>query len=121
LNRLFGPIQVPGTPPRFSAFVSALEAVRPTGKQRVTTWPILTLFPFLARPGEHAFLKPEVTKEAAGIIGLPLEYDAALNWETYDRLLKLVVTVQQELATRGTRPRDHIETQSFLWVALKYP
>jgi hypothetical protein len=111
--------QPPG-PESFDRYVAALEKVQATGKQHVRKWPILTLFPFLADPATHMFLKPEVTKEAADIVGVDLSYDPALNWETYSGALALAETVDIELETRGLHPADHIETQSFLWVALKY-
>lgn len=105
----------------FDRYVASLEAVKPTGKQRVTTWPLLTLFPFLAQPERHMFLKPGVTKKAAEIVGVDLAYDSTLNWTTYARLLRLCEVVDGELAKRGLPPKDHIETQSFLWVAVTYP
>jgi hypothetical protein len=117
---LFEFLDEPLSPKSFDNYVAALEAVRPVGPQAVTKWPILTLFPFLARPEAHAFLKPEVTKEAADIIGVDLKYDAALNWTTYSQLLMLVNIVDDELAKRSMRPRDHIETQSFIWVSVRY-
>lgn len=118
---LFEFLESPLTSQSFDRYVAALESVRPVGAQAVTKWPILTLFPFLAKPEQHAFLKPVVTQEAADIIGVDLNYDAALNWATYSQLLALVDIVDNELSKRGMRPRDHIETQSFIWVAVRYP
>lgn len=118
---LFEYLSMPLSPEAFDRYVAALEAVRQTGRQRVTTWPLLTLFPFLAQPKTHMFLKPGVTKEAAQSIGVSLAYDAALTWSTYASLLKLCDVVDTELEKRGMKPEDHIETQSFLWVAVTYP
>ncbi len=105
----------------FDRYVKALESVRPIGKQRVKTWPILTLFPFLARPGKDMFLKPDVTKKAADIIGVDIAYDSALTWDTYERVIGLGKIVNEALEKRGLHPGDFIETQSFIWVAVEYP
>lgn len=118
---LFGYLDRPLDAASFDCYVASLEAVKLTGNLRVTTWPLLTLFPFLARPDLHMFLKPDVTKKAAGVIGINLAYESELNWTTYSHLLRLCDVVDGELAKRGLHPRDHIETQSFIWVAVTYP
>jgi hypothetical protein len=105
----------------FDALVKALEDVKPTGKQKLTTWPLLTLFPFLARPSKDMFVKPGVTQKAADLVGIDIDYDAALNWKTYQGVIRFAKNVDHALATRGLEPKDFIETQSFVWVAVEFP
>ena len=105
---LFQYLAEPAGPESFDRYVAALESVRPTGKQGVMKWPVLTLFPFLADPREHMFLKPVLTQKAAEIIGIDIAYDALLNWKTYDRVRKLAGVVEGELAKRGLIPADRI-------------
>jgi len=41
----------------------------PRRQTRVLTWPIVTVFGFIAEPTAHIFLKPNVTKRAAEALG----------------------------------------------------
>ena len=41
----------------------------PRRQTRVLTWPVVTIFPFLAHPERHIFLKPNVTRVAARAYG----------------------------------------------------
>lgn len=105
----------------FDRYVKALEDVKASGKQKLTTWPLLTLFPFLARPNRDMFVKPGVTQKAADLIGIDIDYDAALTWKTYQGVLRLAKSVDNALAVRGLETKDFIDTQSFIWVAVEYP
>jgi len=78
------------------------------------TWPVVTVFGFIAQPDKHIFLKPNTTKEAARKIGLPFDYVSRPNWRTYLSYLTLADTLRK--AIRHMRPRDMIDLQSFLWV-----
>ena len=49
---------------RFSNWVAAVEAL-PRRQTRVLTWPLITVFGFIAQPKTHFFFKPTVTREAA--------------------------------------------------------
>ena len=49
---------------RFNEF-SKLVASLPRKQTRVHTWPLQTVFGFIANPQEHIFLKPRVTQIAA--------------------------------------------------------
>jgi hypothetical protein len=98
---------------RFPAWVSAIEGL-PRKQTRVLTWPLVTVFGFIAQPDQHIFLKPNTTKEAARKIGLPFDYVSRPNWATYRNYLDLAAAVRREI--RGMRPRDMIDIQSFLWV-----
>lgn len=86
----------------------------PRRQTRVLTWPLVTVFGFLALPDEHFFLKPMVTRAAAREYGFDFEYRSRPNWETYSSLLDFARTVSGDL--RDLHPRDMIDIQSFLWV-----
>src|SRR3954469_23397044 len=86
----------------------------PRRQTRVLTWPLTTVFGFLAEPATHFFLKPMVTRAAAAEYGFDFQYRSRPNWETYSNLLKFAEVVSRDL--EGLRPRDMIDIQSFLWV-----
>ena len=86
----------------------------PRKQTRVLTWPLVTVFGFLAQPNEHFFLKPMVTRAAASEYGFDFRYRSRPNWETYSNLLDFARTVSEDLSE--LRPRDMIDIQSFLWV-----
>jgi hypothetical protein len=81
----------------------------------VLTWPVLTVFAFIAKSGQHMFLKPNLTRNAANArIGCPFEYRSRPSRETYERLLRFAGAVRRDL--RDLRPRDLIHIQAFVWV-----
>jgi hypothetical protein len=86
----------------------------PRRQTRVLTWPVLTVFPFIAQPDEHFFLKPNVTRLAAREYGFELQYQSRPTWATYSSVLRFAETVRRDL--RDLRPRDMIDIQSFIWV-----
>ncbi|HYD49632.1 MAG TPA: hypothetical protein VEB21_14850 [Terriglobales bacterium] len=86
----------------------------PRRQTRVLTWPLVTVFGFLARPDVHFFLKPMVTRLAAEQYGADFRYISRPNWHTYASLLELTEQLRRDL--RDLRPRDMIDLQSFLWV-----
>jgi hypothetical protein len=86
----------------------------PRKKTRVRTWPLVTVFGFIAQPDEHIFLKPNVTREAARQYGFDFSYRSQPSWETYASMLEFAATVRRD--TRDLRPRDMIDLQSFIWV-----
>ena len=98
---------------RFTRWCEVVEGL-PRGGTRVLTWPIVTVFGFIAEPVTHIFLKPLVTRKAADALGLPFEYRSWPNWETYAELLRLSRAVRKAL--RDLHPREMIDIQSFLWV-----
>lgn len=98
---------------RFAAWCAAVAAL-PRRQTRVLTWPVVTVFPFLAAPGVHVFLKPNVTRVAAVRYGFPFRYRSAVEWPTYASLLAFAATVQRDV--RDLAPRDMIDLQSFIWV-----
>jgi hypothetical protein len=86
----------------------------PRRQTRVLTWPLVTVFGFIARPDEHMFLKPNVTRIAARAYEFDFRYASRPHWETYDSLLSFAQTVRSDLA--DLKPRDMIDLQSFIWV-----
>src|SRR3982750_2862506 len=64
---------------KWSAVVGSL----PRKQTRVLTWPVLTVFPFIARPDIHIFLKPNVTRLAAKNYGFDFQYVSKPNRDTY--------------------------------------
>ncbi|MEY2448250.1 MAG: hypothetical protein QOH79_1726 [Acidimicrobiaceae bacterium] len=86
----------------------------PRRQTRVATWPVITVFGFVARPKVHLFLKPNVTRAAAERYGFDFRYQSRPGWDTYASLLDLAKTVRRDLA--DWRPRDMIDIQSFIWV-----
>jgi len=98
---------------RFDTFCDVLGRLPKRGT-RVRTWPVATVFGFLAQPRRHVYLKPLVTKRAAEAYGYPFEYAPAPSFATYRSLLDFGRTVRRDLADLA--PRDQIDIQSFLWV-----
>ena len=98
---------------RFERWLEVVEDL-PRRQTRVLTWPVVTVFGFLARPKVHFFLKPTVTRIALEEVGIDFEYVSRPNAGTYLELLDAARQVKAELA--DLRPRDMIDIQSFLWV-----
>ena len=98
---------------RFSNWIEAVGRL-PRRKTRVLTWPLATVFGFIAQPATHFFLKPTVTREAARRYGVELAYASRPSWPLYASLLDFVARVRRDI--RDLRPRDMIDMQSFLWV-----
>jgi hypothetical protein len=80
----------------------------------VLTWPLVTVFGFIAQPKVHVFLKPNTIRAAARAYGYDLPYRPRPNWDTYAALLDFAALVRRDLADLA--PRDMIDIQSFLWV-----
>lgn len=98
---------------RFAAWIDAIDRL-PRRQTRVLTWPLVTVFGFIARPDLFFFFKPTVTREAALRYGEPLPYASRPSWPVYRDLLAFVSKVRSDI--RDLRPRDMIDMQSFLWV-----
>jgi hypothetical protein len=95
---------------RWSEVVAGL----PRKQTRVLTWPLVTVWGFLALPDQHIFLKPNVTRLAAEAYGYDFEYQSRPNWCTYDSLRGFAERVRTD--TRDLGPIDMIDLQSFIWV-----
>ncbi|HYJ04444.1 MAG TPA: hypothetical protein VEX43_04880 [Chthoniobacterales bacterium] len=98
---------------RFVRWCETVAAL-PRRQTRVLTWPLVTVFGFIAQPDRHIFLKPTVTKIAARKYGFEFLYQSKPNWATYANLLEFADTIRRDL--RDMRPRDMIDLQSFMWV-----
>ena len=98
---------------RFERWVEVVESL-PRRQTRVLTWPIVTVFGFIACPDIHVFLKPTVTRTAAREYGFDFRYESRPSWPAYASLLEFAAKVRRDL--RDMRPRDMIDIQSFLWV-----
>ena len=99
---------------RLEAFAEVVCGL-PRKQTRVLTWPVLTVFGFIAQPKRHLFLKPNVTKRAARMYGYDFEYLSRPNAMTYASLLDFAATIEED--TEGAlSPRDQIDLQSFIWV-----
>jgi hypothetical protein len=103
-----GPLDV-----RFEAWRDVVAAL-PRRQTRVLTWPVLTIFPFIAQPKIHLYLKPTVTRVAAEAYGFDFRYRSQPGFETYRSLLDFGRRVRAD--TRDLKPRDQIDIQSFIWV-----
>ena len=86
----------------------------PRRQTRVLTWPLVTVFGFIAQPDRHCFLKPNVTRVAAREYDFQFEYQSRPAWPTYQSLLAFAERVRRD--QRDLRPRDMIDLQSFIWV-----
>jgi hypothetical protein len=98
---------------RFEAYRDMIAAL-PVKQTRVLTWPILTVFGFIADPATHIYLKPTVTKVAAKKYKFDFQYSSKPGWETYESLLHFAEQVRKD--TIEYRPRDMMDLQSFIWV-----
>jgi hypothetical protein len=81
---------------------------------RVLTWPVVTVFGFIAEPTRHIFLKPNVTRAAAARYEVDFQYHSRPDWSVYKGLLEFAALLRRDL--RDLRPRDMIDVQSFMWV-----
>lgn len=97
----------------FERWVDAIAAL-PRRQTRVLTWPLVTVFGFLAQPDRHMFVKPNTTRAAARAYGFPLHYASRPDWDTYASVLEFAAMVRRD--TRDLGPRDMIDLQSFIWV-----
>ena len=98
---------------RFNGWTRVVSGL-PRKQTRVLTWPVVTVFGFIAQPKVNVFLKPMVTKRAAEIYGFDFEYKSRPNWGTYLSLLRFAETIRRDV--RDLKPRDMIDIQGFIWV-----
>jgi hypothetical protein len=111
---LFGQLdQAPGPEP-FEKLAQATSDLALSGQPTVAKWPVVTLPLFLARGDTFMFLKPTATKQAAGRLGFNLNYDARVNWKTYESLLKLGAALLEKL--KGNGAGDFVDVQCFITI-----
>ena len=106
-----------GSPQRkFEGWVQAVADL-PRRQTRVLTWPLVTVFGFLARPDKHLFLKPIVTRKAARAYGFDFQYRSQPSWPVYQSLLTFAAIIRRDLDRKpGFKARDMMDVQSFIWV-----
>ncbi|MDB6016628.1 MAG: hypothetical protein JWR19_1117 [Pedosphaera sp.] len=98
---------------KFKRWIETLAAL-PRKQTRVVTWPVITVFGFIAQPDRHIFLKPNVTRIAAAEYGFDFHYSSKPFFETYASLLEFAAVLNRDL--RDLKPRDMIDIQSFIWI-----
>jgi len=98
---------------RFTRWCETI-AMLPRRQTRVLTWPLVSVFGFIAEPDRHIFLKPNTTRTAARKLRFDFDYTPRPNWATYSAYLNFANAVRRSLS--DWRPRDMIDIQSFLWV-----
>ena len=86
----------------------------PRRQTRVLTWPVVTVFGFIAQPERHMFLKPTVTRIAARAYDFDFNYASRPSWPIYASLLAFAKQVHRD--QRDLRPADLIDSQGFIWV-----
>jgi hypothetical protein len=89
-------------------------AALPRKQTRVLTWPLVTVFGFIAQPETHIFLKPNASRRAAREYGFDFQYESRPSWETYAVFLEFAATIRRD--QRDLHPADMIDIQSFMWV-----
>ncbi len=116
-TELYGFLYGPGSPQqRFVDWLQALAELPQPGS-RVLTWPVATVFGFIARPDRHLFLKPRATRLAAQAYGYAMPYASTPSWPLYRELLAFAAVIRRDLDRKpGFKARDMIDLQSFLWV-----
>ncbi len=97
---------------RFNQFIKTISLL-PRKQTRVLTWPLVTVFGFIATPKHHLFLKPRVTQRAAKEYQFEFKYDSKPNWNTYQSLIKFANLIKVDLVR--LKPKDYIDLQSFIW------
>jgi hypothetical protein len=98
---------------RFEEWTHVIGAL-PRRQTRVLTWPIVTVFGFIAEPSTHIVLKPNVTREAARRYGFEFVYTSRPTWAAYRSLLDFALLIGRD--NRDLKPRDMIDLQGFVWV-----
>jgi hypothetical protein len=101
---------------RFNDWIEALADL-PQRKSRVLTWPVATVFGFIARPDRHMLLKPRAMRKAAHQYGYALAHCPTPSWAQYQDMLTFAAVVRRDLDRKpGFKARDMIDLQSFMWV-----
>lgn len=98
---------------RFETWCEAVARL-PRRQTRVLTWPLVTVWGFIALPTRHIFLKPMVTRRAAEAYDYDFAYQSKPAWPVYRNLLAFAETIRGDQS--DLQPRDFIDLQSFIWV-----
>ncbi|MCG2595696.1 hypothetical protein LZ009_23205 [Ramlibacter sp. XY19] len=101
---------------RFNDWLEALADL-PQPRSPVLTWPVATVFGFIARPDRHMFFKPRATRKAAQLYGYALGHHSKPSWSQYQDLLTFASVLRRDLDRKpGFKAKDMIDLQSFMWV-----
>ena len=101
---------------KFESWVSAVAAL-PRRQAPLLTWPLVTVFGFIAKPEAHLLFKPQVTRKAARTYGFDLDYRPSPSGAGYRSLQTFAAVIRRDLDRKpGFRARDMIDVQSFIWV-----
>jgi hypothetical protein len=98
---------------RLERFTRVLDEA-PQRQTRLAKWPVVTLFPFVAQPGRHLIVKPNLMKRVAERFAVDFAYRPRPNAETYERILAFARGLKADLAS--WKPRDLVDIQGFIWV-----
>ena len=98
----------------FGTYLKAVETLPAKPGQRVAGWTVATIFPFLAQPTRHLFVKPVATQAAAERLQLDLQYESTPSGKTYRKVLELGAELKTILQPHGCR--DFIDVQGFIWL-----
>jgi hypothetical protein len=107
LSQVLGPVGInePTMRPYF-------ETVTACPVQGFGKWANATLFPFLARPGCHMLVKPNLAKNFASHMGHHLAWEHQPNWTTYCSVLDMAAGYLVLLKPLGAR--DYLDVFSFM-------
>jgi hypothetical protein len=98
---------------RFDRWIETVAAL-PRKQTRVLTWPLVSVFGFIAQPDVHIFLKPAVTRTAALRYGFDFNYESRPSWRVYTDFLRFAARIRRDLC--DLEPVDMIDIQSFMWI-----
>lgn len=105
-----------GSEPMKNRFVQWIVAVMelPRIKARVASWPVITYFPFIAKPDKYMILKPTAMVVAAEELKYDFDYSSKPSYRTYESLMNFANLTWEAIA--DLEPKDYHDIQSFLWV-----
>jgi hypothetical protein len=98
---------------RFEQFTDSLKALTKKNT-KLFSWPMQTVFAFLADPAHYIFLRPDVTQKAAIAYGFDFFYEPSPNWNTYESAYSFANQISED--NQDLKPRDFIDLQSFIRV-----
>lgn len=93
-----------------AAFGDFAEYLKTTN---LRSWPIATYYPYLVKPQEHIFLKPEIYQRCAYRLGYNDSYESQVNPETYRAQYRMAHDLLSKLKPHGAK--DMIDVQSFMY------
>jgi hypothetical protein len=96
---------------KFERFSSSL-LILPRKHVRAVTWPLQTLFMFLANPEQELFIQPRLIQNAAEHYGFPLQYKPNPNWQGYQSMLSFAELVWKDL--QDLHPRNMMDVFLFM-------